>query len=287
MTNTLKAKAKINLFLHVTSRTENNYHNLESIVAFANDIYDIISIKSSNSLYLTMDGPFSSSLSATDNLILKAAFCLQNYTNTSYGAHIHLTKNIPVAAGLGGGSSDAAAVLKLLNNFWKLDITDFTLYNICAKLGSDIPICYYGKYSYFSGKGEIITPIETTCPKIYALLINPLIATSTQAVFYNLREEEFSKPFSNRPQSFLHLLELIEFLKIQKNDLEKSAIRLVPEINDIINVLNSQNGCILSRMSGSGATCFGLFTSLEEAKHALTTIQKHHGNWWSDVTLLT
>ncbi|MFV9875726.1 MAG: 4-(cytidine 5'-diphospho)-2-C-methyl-D-erythritol kinase [Rickettsiales endosymbiont of Dermacentor nuttalli] len=287
MIDTLKAKAKINFFLHVNSRTENNYHNLESMVAFARDIYDSISVDHSDSLYLTIEGSFGYGLSTNDNLILKAAYLLQEYTHTSYGAHIHVTKNIPLAAGLGGGSADAAATLKLLNNLWQLNLSDDSLCTISSALGYDVPICYYGKYAYFSGKGEVITPIENICPEIYAVLINPFIPTLTQVVFNNLRENEFSSTILNWPRSFLKTLDLINFLKEQKNDLANAAIRLVPEIMDIINILKSQNKCILSRMSGSGATCFGLFSDIIAAKQALTNIRKHHTSWWSEMTLLT
>ena len=267
------APAKLNLYLHITGRRHDGYHLIESVFVFT-EFGDEITITPADTLSLTIDGPFQSVLSG-ENLILRAAKGLQEKFSVVKGAQIHLTKNIPVGAGLGGGSSDAAAVLKALNQFWQVNCDEKTLMAIGLKLGADIPACIAGHPAFVSGIGEHITPITLNNIPSIVLLVNPKRALSTLSVF-----RQYQPCFTEAKNHAGAILE-------NHNDLEKPAISLMPDIQVILTALGQQPDCALARMSGSGATCFALFETYKQAQYAEQVMKKHFPDYWVMLTKLT
>lgn len=287
------APAKINLFLHVTGRRPANaeqggYHELESLVVFAQDpaACDRIAAMPADSLSLLLDGPQAAALepAGDDNLVLRAARLLQPMnlrTGSGKGAAITLTKTLPVAAGIGGGSADAAATLHALRALWQIEIDDETLAQAALKLGADIPVCLHSKAVVMSGIGEVITPLPAL-PPIWLVLVNPGITLATKEVFAALAGRFGpAMPLERKPDSAADLAIL---LRARRNDLESPARFLAPEIDPVLAALKAQAGCLLSRLSGSGATCFGLFASQREAEFAARNIGRAHPKWWVAAT---
>jgi 4-diphosphocytidyl-2-C-methyl-D-erythritol kinase len=269
------ARAKINLFLHVTGRRDDSYHLLESLVMFTKDIYDELSFNiSKHHTTLAIEGPFSKLLNEDNNknLIIKAI----EKSNYKKGLNILLKKNIPLGAGIGGGSSDAAITIKALQELFNHSYDD--LNQLLLSIGADVPVCCKQKASYFTGVGEIITTIHKV-PQIYALLVNPGIHINTKEVFAS-RPNVFSPKISQKPIEFSSFSKLIEFLEPLKNDLESSTIKLVSQISTIINEIKVLPGCRIARMSGSGPTCFGLFETEKEVIEAQDILTSKHPYWW-------
>lgn len=274
------AWAKVNLALHITGRREDGYHSLDSLVVFANS-GDKVSVAAAIDLKITVTGPMADALSnGQDNLVLLAANKLKEIAaargiNTS-GAHISLVKRLPVAAGIGGGSADAAATLRALNMHWDLPFTNQDLERIGASLGADIPVCIANKSSRITGIGTELYPISDF-PKMHIVLANPNVAISTPTVFENLTDRENSPlpkfPTVNNQEHWLR------WIKIARNDLHTAASSLSPKIELVLGALSAE-GAQLVRMSGSGATCFGIFSDASEAKRAAKTLQISHPNWW-------
>lgn len=265
----LRAKAKVNLFFHIIGKRSDGYHEIESLVIFTQDIFDEIEILPSKSINTTKvtGGEFSSSiLHEKNNLITKALDLFSD--NNHY--QCNLIKNIPVGAGLGGGSADAAEVLKFLEQ----PITNENL----AKLGADVPVCYYNQPTYCTGIGEILTVIENM-PTLYIVLVNPRIELLTKDVFR--KNTKIDYPVLNtKPTSFENAEELLSFLKNTTNVLTDAAKLLVPEIDMILNFIMSQNACEIARMSGSGPTCFGIFKNYQDAMNAQLNIQQKFPGFW-------
>ncbi len=278
----LIAPAKVNLFLHVTGKREDGYHELQSLVAFAN-FGDKITITPAERFSFSFDSTSKNMPTDESNIIICAANLLAAELNKNLNCHIHLTKSIPIGAGLGGGSSDAAAVIEGLLKFWKADIGKDQLDKILIELGADVPVCFYKNPCYFEGVGEIITPIKAL-PSLPALLIYPNTHCSTQDIFksYNVN---FSKNI-NLPKNFDDEKTFLEFLRTQRNDLTNTALEKISDIKDILNALDSQENCLLSRMSGSGSACFGLFSSAKEAHNAALKIQEENSSWWVQAVTL-
>lgn len=268
----LKAKAKINLFFQITGKRADGYHLIESLVVFAEDIYDTIEItESDNNETSVTGGLFANDLfDEKNNLIDKAL----NYFSGDKHYHCKLIKNIPIGAGLGGGSSDAAAVAKFLQNRIS---NEFLL-----KIGADLPVCYHAEPVFCSGIGEIVKPISSF-PKLYMLLVNPNKALLTKDVFMN-NKINYREQIKTIPKSFNDINTLLEFITPLKNDLTASAIQLMPEISDILTLLFQQKGCLLSRMSGSGPTCFALFENKELAVSAMNDISNQKPDYWVKYT---
>lgn len=267
----ITAPAKLNLFLHITGRRLDGYHLLESLFVFT-DFGDVISIESAATVSLSIEGPFASTIASEpleNNLIYRAALLLKNNYAVTQGAHIVLTKHIPVGAGLGGGSSDAAAILKGLNTFWNLNLSVETLCEIGFSLGADVPACIVGKSAIISGIGEMIEPITLPHTPLFILLINPNYALSTQSVFREYKAINTAFTASKKHSTvFTNPDALFDCLAKNHNDLEPAAIALFPEIQTLLETLQQQAGCKLARMSGSGSTCFALFQDLSLAKRA-------------------
>jgi 4-diphosphocytidyl-2-C-methyl-D-erythritol kinase len=278
------APAKINLFLHVGDRRADGYHDLESLVGFA-AIGDVIAVESDDGFSLSVDGPFAAALgTADDNLALRAARLLHRQTNAGGCARIHLTKNLPVASGIGGGSADAAAVLRALVRLWKLDLADGALNELAASLGADVPVCIESAPAWMEGKGERISLVPPL-PPLHLLLVNPGVAVPTAEVFAALRDRRglgLARPES----AFADASATVQFLRQTTNDLELPARAIAPEIGDVLDTLIDQQGVLLARMSGSGATCFGVFDSEVELTKAAARIAVLHPEWWIRGTML-
>jgi 4-diphosphocytidyl-2-C-methyl-D-erythritol kinase len=278
MAVTAFAPAKVNLYLHVTGRRDDGYHLLDSLVAFA-DIGDRLRAEPAASLSLALDGPEASDLAAVgdDNLVLRGARLLADRAGITAGAALHLEKHLPVAAGIGGGSSDAAAALLALKRLWRISLDDHALCTLGAKLGADVPACLYGHAVWVGGIGERLDPAGPL-PDAGILLVNPRRALPTAAVFA-ARRGPFGHvgrfaPVPNNASA------LARALMPRRNDLTKAAIGLVPEIAAVLARLGRLPGSLLARMSGAGATCFAVFADRASAEEARNTVAAEEPRWW-------
>jgi 4-diphosphocytidyl-2-C-methyl-D-erythritol kinase len=313
----IPTKAKLNLSLQVVGKRADGYHLLHSIVAFC-EVGDVLTATLADDLTLHLSGRFARALTVTeDNLVLRAASALREAMGVTRGARLELEKNLPVASGMGGGRGDAAATLHALNQLWECGLSDASLATLGATLGADVPVCVYGQTCLMEGVGEQITPMPDMLPPLYAVLVNPLMAVSTPAVFQGLQREEWSAPRfyrdsshnglqtsvfsasathvpqstlrcgSRNPTFSLHSEKLttepaafspLDF-SAMRNDLQPSAIRLCPAIAEILAVLGESNA-LAARMSGSGATCFGLYASEAAAIMAASEMQASFPHYW-------
>lgn len=278
MTVTLETAAKVNLYLHVCGRRPDGYHELDSLVVFAKT-GDVLQFEEADGLSLQVTGPMADYLDGADadNLVLKAAQGLRQLCGLSRGAKITLEKCLPVAAGIGGGSGDAAATLKGLCQLWHVFPDPVGLEKLALSLGADVPICLKEHANHVGGIGEVITPLAPL-PDCWMLLVNPMMALSTPAVF-KARQSEFTVP-APMIGEYKILDDVICELKARSNDLMAPAISLCKEIADVLDVIEEMPGCLLSRMSGSGATCFGLFETQQEAESAKEALEKARAEWW-------
>ena len=268
-----KAYAKINLFLNVLNKTKNNLHKLKSLVCFI-DLYDEIVITESKDFSIKIKGPFKNFIKK--NIIEKTFVTFSNFINLKTNYKISLNKKIPVSAGLGGGSADAAVVLQGLNLLNKKKIKQKDLFKIAMKIGSDVPACLYNKNVFFSGYGQILSKAPKI-PQFSILLINPRKELSTKKVF-SLYKSKKSKKISN-----LKYKNFFSWILKQNNDLQKYSEKFVPEIKEMLIFLNSSKNCFFSKMTGSGPTVFGLFRKKIDAKKLNLLLKKKHPKWWSGV----
>jgi 4-diphosphocytidyl-2-C-methyl-D-erythritol kinase len=281
-----RAPAKVNLTLHILGRGMDGWHALESLVAFSRG-GDMLALTPGKPLALTVSGP--SALAAgpeNDNLVLRAALNFKaHYPRSTLGA-FQLVKRLPVAAGIGGGSSDAAAALRLLARTNEVPISDLVL--AAQATGADVPVCLSGRAKIMTGRGERLGP-PLGFPPLVALIVNPGVPVATKDVFARLglapgasnegaRHPEFSP---NMP-----LDDLIAALRKGRNDMEGAACVIAPIIGDVLAILAAAPGCRLARMSGSGATCFGLFKDRRTAMRARAAIQRAHPAWWVKACIL-
>jgi 4-diphosphocytidyl-2-C-methyl-D-erythritol kinase len=269
------ARAKVNLALHVVGRRADGYHLLDSLVAFA-DFGDVVTVEPAPSLSLSITGPMAAGLSAgSDNLVLKAAQML----GSPLGAAITLEKRLPIASGIGGGSADAAATMQALGALWGCALPDA---GQVLALGADVPVCLAGQSCRMAGIGDQISPIAL--PPAHLVLVNPGVGLSTAAVFGALlcRDNPPLPPAAPMPDA----VALAAYLGHCRNDLEAPALSLVPQIGAVLAALQGQTGCLLARMSGSGATCFGLFASASAAEAAATDLRAQSGAWWVQATTM-
>ncbi|QQR38123.1 4-(cytidine 5'-diphospho)-2-C-methyl-D-erythritol kinase [Devosia rhizoryzae] len=274
------APAKVNLALHVTRRREDGYHDLESLIVFAN-LGDELSAEEAETDSLTISGPFGRALgTGPNNLVLRAtaAFRERWPDLAPGGLRMHLTKNLPVAAGIGGGSADAAAALRTMASLSAEPVPVQDLSDLAAKLGADVPACLLSRPLVARGVGEILSPLPEF-PTLYITLINPMIAVSTPDVFRRLRAHD-NYPLPALPSPMTRPAQLGLWLGETRNDLQPPAVKLVPEIGVLIEELSETSGCMLARMSGSGATVFGLFGAEGPAHEAANEIRKLHPDYW-------
>lgn len=272
------ASAKINLHLHITGREAGGYHQLDSLVAFTG-LKDEITIRPSDRFSLNISGK-TIDCSAQDNLISRATYSLASQFKVAPNINVSLVKNIPLAAGLGGGSADAATTLLLLKEFWNI-ASNTAIKEIAADLGSDIVACLYGKPVIMRETGNNILPAPKL-PKLYALLVNPNVACPTPLVYktYAHATHQFSDDIVF-PASFDTAQSLCAFLSVHTtNDLTNAAIEVAPEIQTVLTELENLPNCLLTRLSGSGATCFALFDTMDAANEYASTVKKNHPQWW-------
>ncbi|MDD3030617.1 MAG: 4-(cytidine 5'-diphospho)-2-C-methyl-D-erythritol kinase [Alphaproteobacteria bacterium] len=281
------APAKINLYLHVTGRKDNGYHELDSLVAFAS-IGDEIALRPKKGFLFETTGRYADALSkdeqGNENIAVKAARALAASVGKDFAAHIVLVKNLPVASGIGGGSSDAAATLRALAKHWGLFSEDPRLAAAAARHGQDITVCLSTNPVYMIADGiEPAPPL----PKASIVLVNPGAPLSTPDVFKAFRESgaPFSPPrkLEKAPQT---LDEMIAALKERSNDLYEPAKSVLPCVAEVMASLEASPSCLLARMSGSGATCFGLYPDETAAKSVASQIRAVRPHWWVETGTL-
>lgn len=267
------ASAKINLFLHVGDKRADGFHPLQSLAVFT-AAGDELTIEETPALSLAIEGPFANGLQGEgDNLVLRAARALG-----TQGGKLTLTKNLPVASGIGGGSADAAAALRGLNALWNAAKDQAGLCDIAAGLGSDIPVCVPSTPSFMEGRGEILRAVDCL-PRIPMLLVNPGVAVPTKDVFAALQTRSGAE--MALPQGrFADTADLLRFLDTTRNDLEAPALALQPVIGEVLAAIRALPGALLVRMSGSGATCFGIFADDDACTRAAEALRKVAPNWW-------
>jgi len=271
------APAKINLFLHVGEKRADGFHELESLVAFAN-VGDELRFDPSNELSLEIIGPFSSSLGGDQtNIVARAAAALAEKSGMKCAARIKLTKNLPVSSGIGGGSADAAATLRGLTALWKISISTAGLKAIAESLGSDVPVCLASTGSWMEGRGERVARAPAL-PEMGLVLVNPGVAISTAQVFATLKRRRGLGVV--KPRQFPTSDRLLEFLRENSNDLELPARLIAPGIGEALDALKNSEGAELVRMSGSGATAFGLYKEVSKAAAAAANLSRLKPEWW-------
>lgn len=282
------APAKINLALHVTGRREDGYHLLDSIVTFA-EAGDRLTFAAASEDSLSLSGRFGAALAADpkgtgDNLVTKARDLLREALHhrglDTLPVEITLEKNLPIASGIGGGSADAAATLRGLLRLWNADLPASELAAIALRLGADVPMCLAARPLRASGIGEAITPL-TAMPSFAMVLANPLKAVSTPEVFRRLENKD-NPPISS-PPPVADPKAWIAWLSTLRNDLEAPARALLPEIGRVCDML-ADSGADLVRMSGSGATCFGLYGDYAAAEAAVSHLSRQQSRWYFQAT---
>jgi len=265
------AAAKVNLFLHVLGRRPDGYHDLDSLVVFA-DVGDEVALTRAETHELTVEGPFADAVPDDEtNIALRAVALLSEALGIEEGVHVKITKNLPVAAGLGGGSADAAATLRGLGRLWEVG-PSMAFPSVAQALGADVPVCMLSRAARLSGPGDAeAVPVLAPMPLV---LVNCGAAVSTAAAFARCETFGAAAPAEIR----------VEGLAEQRNDLEVAAKSIAPEIDDVITALRATEGCTLARMSGSGATCFGLFESMTAAQNAAAALSEARDAWWVKAT---
>ncbi len=283
-----RAPAKINLTLHIEGRRADGYHELQSLVAFAG-AGDFLTLAPGEEFSLRLDGP--TALAAGDggdNLVAKAERALRAEKPGLRSGAFHLTKRLPVAAGIGGGSSDAAAALRLLAQANGIAADDPVLLEVARKTGADVPVCLAPRGKMMSGIGERLGD-TLRLPPLFAVLVNPRQPVETKAVFAKLGLKP-GENYSIGPHpaigDAMDFESLVRALKKGRNDMEDAACVLAPVIGHVLAVLGGARGCRLARMSGSGATCFALFGTCRQASAAARAISAGHPEWWVKPTLL-
>ena len=278
----LCARAKVNLYLHVTGKRPDGYHELDSLMVFP-DLGDELALEPAAGLSLEVDGPFAAALEAQnpdnlnpDNLVLRAARALGARAGGGRTAALRLTKNLPVAAGIGGGSADAAAALRGLIRLWNLEVAPAELRALALELGADVPPCLESRPVFARGIGEVLTPAPPL-PPFWLVLVNPGVPVQTPAVF-KARQGAFSSCAAWTAARDLDAL--LRLLEATRNDLEPPALALEPRIGEVLVALRAAETCRLARMSGSGATCFGLFAKAAEAEAAAASLAAAYPAWW-------
>lgn len=275
------APAKLNLHLHVVGRRADGYHLLDTLFAFV-AAGDVIEATPGAALSLAIDGPFASALAGDgDNLVLRAARALD--AGAGRGAHVRLTKNLPVASGIGGGSADAAATLLALRSLWRLDRSEADLEATAATLGADAPACLRCTPCIGSGTGAELAAIPAL-PPCGVVLVNPGVALATPEVFAR-RRGAFSRA-AEATRATGDAAALARLVRERRNDLTPGAVERAPAIAAALVALERSPGCLVARMSGSGATCFGLYADPEGAARAAAVLAQAQPRWWISATRL-
>jgi 4-diphosphocytidyl-2-C-methyl-D-erythritol kinase len=288
-----EGRAKVNLTLRVVGRRVDGYHDLESVVAFA-DCADRLTLVPGAELDLKMSGPLAGACGDTsDNLVLKAARLLSDRVPGLKVGSFTLDKVLPVAAGIGGGSADAAAALRLLAQLNGLALDDERLLEVALKTGADVPVCLASRACDMTGVGETLLPLSL--PILPCVMVNPRVAVATKDVFaaLGLRNGELLVGITDIfrgtawPEAGASVEDWVEVLAASSNDLEAPATRIQPVIGEVISALSATNGAWLTRMSGSGATCFAIYENTADAGRAAELIQRDHPAWWVHAGVLS
>jgi len=281
----LIAPAKLNLYLHVLGRRADGYHLLDSLVAFT-AFGDQLSVWPDSALSLQITGPFADGIGPlVRNLVLRAANGLAQAAGINQpgapGARIELVKNLPPASGIGGGSSDAAATIRLLSKLWNVTLEPEQEHKLALGLGADVPVCLFGAPALMRGIGETLAPAPAL-PPLYVLVANPGIAMPTGPVFEKLagRFGACAPPLPEMADATA----VARWLAGQRNDLQPPAIELAPEIGVFLDAMAALPGCLLARMSGSGASCFALFAMAEAMNGAAAILKQRHPVVWHAAT---
>jgi 4-diphosphocytidyl-2-C-methyl-D-erythritol kinase len=282
------APAKINLALHVTGRRDDGYYLLDSLVAFAS-AGDRLTFSEAEGFSLHISGPFADALgSAKDNLVTKAARRWAEQAGSgAVPVAIQLEKNLPVASGIGGGSADAAATLRGLRRLWRFAGTDALLQETALELGADVPVCLAGISCRMTGIGETLSAVSNM-PTFHAVLVNPMVPVATADVFRQLAVAKGTSGLAGLEAlpSGGSEAEWIDWLARQRNDLEAPAVALEPAIAEVLTALRDSEGCLLARMSGSGATCFALYRDEACSRSAAERLAGDNPGYWIAATLL-
>jgi 4-diphosphocytidyl-2-C-methyl-D-erythritol kinase len=268
------APAKVNLHLHVTGRRADGYHLLDSLVVFA-AAADMLHGTTADGLSLAVGGPEASALAAEpDNLVLRAARALADAAGVPANAALRLTKHLPVASGIGGGSADAAAALRLCARLWGVSLPAARLAEVALSLGADVPVCLFSRPARLAGVGEVLSPAPVL-PRFGLLLANPRVAVATPAVFR--ARSGGVRPPAALPGGWDDAAAMARDLAALANDLQEAAVSLCPAIGEVLAALSALPGARLARMSGSGATCFALFDDPGAARAAAGLLPDA---WW-------
>lgn len=288
---TTRAPAKINLALRVIGRRDDGYHELESLVAFAG-VGDVLSLSPGPEEGLTIAGPFGEALAPSpDNLVLRALRGLREERPALRAGRFHLVKRLPVASGIGGGSADAAAALRLLARLNGLSLDDPALHRVAARIGADVPVCLAARARIMAGIGERLGPI-LRLPRLFAVLVNPGVPVETVAVFRELGlakgQDHEGGATGPMPPAAAEAdgAVLVEALSAGGNDLQRPALALEPVIGTVLEAIAALPGCRLARMSGSGATCFGVFDDCGASAAAAKRLARAQPGWWVKATVL-
>jgi len=278
------ARAKINLTLTVRGRRSDGYHELESLVTFGR-VHDVVTLEPGVGDRVVVAGRFAQYISG-ENLLVRAMALLREADRTLRIGPARLEKNLPVAAGLGGGSADAAALLRAVRRANPERVADFPWLEIAARLGADVPVCFGDRPALISGLGHDIAPIRSL-PQMSAVVVNPGVPLSTAQVFAALKAgPELTARSPPTPPEFPQLEGLLDYMRVRGNDLERAAAALLPVIGEVKSALEVQSGCRLAVMSGSGPTCFGIFRHREGARRAADAIAAAQPGWWVKCTCL-
>ena len=276
------APAKINLYLHILGRRDDGFHLIDSLVAFV-DIGDELTATRAHEIALDVTGPFAVRLrSGSDNLVLGSARSLAAAFGIAEGARLTLTKNLPVAAGLGGGSSDAAAALRALARLWGVELGDERVMDVARELGSDVPVCVDGRPAFIGGIGHDIEPAPEL-PMAYMVLVNPGVGLATKdvyGVFARCRAIGARESVERLRGAIADVHALADALCERANDLTVAAGVLVPQVTAVLAFLESLPGALVVRMTGSGPTCFALFAEMDAAAKAAEACRAHEPSWW-------
>ena len=278
------APAKINLTLSVRGRRADGYHELESLVTFA-DVHDVVTLEPGAASSVVVAGPFAGYIGG-ENLLVRALTLLQDADPALRLGSVRLDKHLPVAAGIGGGSADAAALLRAVKHANPERAANISWLDIAARLGADVPVCLGARPALMWGIGERTERLRRL-PQAHAVLVNPGLPLSTADVFRTL--DAGSAPparTASTPPDLARLNDLIAYMRARGNDLERPATRLLPVIGEIKAALEAEPGCHLAAMAGSGPTCFGIFPDRPQATRAAGRIAGAHGDWWVKAAML-
>ena len=279
---TIKSYAKINLFLEIIGKNSNDYHLLQSIICFI-DIFDIITFEKSNKLSLNISGKYANFLQNDNspNIILKTINLMSRQFNISPNFKISLKKNTPIGAGLGGGSSNGASIILAINELYQLNLNDEELLKIALEIGCDVPICMNNHIALTEGIGEKITSLKINEEPLFCIIINPNIHISTKEIFSNRLAK-----YRQNQKIIVENKKIIDLIKNRENDLESTAIKLAPIIQIILGKIKKQQNCLISRMSGSGSSCFGLFKDKKDLEVAYQNLKNDFPDFYIEKTKL-